>query len=115
MLMIFLMSFSLGINSLMAVSPIEDIHGNIAFVYTEEEHRNVVVGFEELKQWRKTWPQFQSNYNTLADSRDIWKENYSTEVSKNYDLRVQRNVMLVITGSTIGGLIISLILGLIEE
>ncbi len=93
------MSFSLGINSLIAIEPIEDIHGNVVFIYTEEEHKNVGIALEELKQWRDMWPQFQFNYNTVLDSHDIWKTNYTEEAAKNYDLRFQRNVMIGITGS----------------
>ena len=106
MLMIFLMSFSLGISSLSAVEPIEDIHGNVVYVYTEEEHRNVIAGFEEVKQWRTMWPQFQFNYSAIADSADIWKNNYSKEAAANFNLKVQRNVMAGISLVTLGTFIV---------
>lgn len=114
-LLICLVSFFLGISSLGAVEAIEDIHGNIVFVYTEAEHQNVRVLVEEVSQWREMWPQFQFNYNAVVDSHDIWKGNYVTEKDKNYDLRFQRNAMIVVTGSTIGGLIITLLLGFVGK
>ena len=96
--MIFLMIFSLGISPLVAAEPISDIHGNTVFVYTEMEHQNIIVALEELKQWRTLWPQFQVNYNTLLDSNTVWKTNYNEEAAANYDLRVQRNVMVGVSG-----------------
>jgi hypothetical protein len=102
-----LLSFSLGISSLAAVEPIEDIHGNVVFVYTMEEHKNVGLAIEELNQWRESWPQFQFNYNTVLDNHDIWKSQYSDEADENYDLRVQRNVMIGITGVTLTSIIVS--------
>jgi len=106
------MSFSLGISSLIAAEPIEDIHGNVVYVYSEQEHRYVIAGLEELQQWREAWPQSQVNYNTVLDSSNIWKENYSNEADKNYDLRFQRNVMVATTGLTITGVVLSILMGL---
>ena len=107
-LVVCLMSFSLGISPLVAAEPIEDIHGNVVYVYSEQEHRYVIAGLEELQQWREAWPQFQVNYNNLMDSNNIWKENYAKEADKNYDLRLQRNVMVGLTGGlTLGGIIIT--------
>lgn len=109
-LLICLVSFSLGISTLGAVEAIEDIHGNVVFVYTEAEHQNVRALVEEVSQWREAWPQFQFNYQAIIDSNNIWKTNYSEEAAKNYDLRVQRNVMVGVTGGlTLAGIIVSVV------
>ena len=114
-LLICCISFFLGISSLGAVEAIEDIHGNVVFVYTEAEHANVRVLVEEITQWREVWPQFQYNYNAVVDNHDIWKTNYTNETAKNWDLRFQRNVMVGITGITIVSVVASILLGLLGE
>lgn len=107
------MSFSLGISSLIAVEMIEDIHGNVVYIYTQQEHQNVGVGLEELRQWRTMWPQFEFNYNSVVDAHDMWKKTYDEKAEQNYDLRFQRNLMLGVTGFTISGLITALLIGLV--
>ena len=113
MLMIFLMSFSLALSPLIAVESIDSVDHGVVFIYTQEEHQNVILGFEELKEWRILWPQTEINYNTLLDSNNVWKENYNKEAAANYDLRFQRNVMVGISGGlTVVITIVLSILGL---
>ena len=111
--MIFLMSFSLTLNPLIAVESIDSVDHGVVFIYTEAEHRNVIAGFEEIKLWRNGWAQYETNYNTLLDSHNVWKENYDKEAAANYDLRFQRNVMVGISGGlTVVITIVLSILGL---
>ena len=116
MLLICLMSFSLGISSLWAVQPIEDIHGNIVFVYTEAEHQNVMVALEEVKQWRQFYPLYVADYQTIMDSTEIWKTNYAKVAAENQDLKVQRNIMFGITGSlTISGIVTVVLISIFKK
>ena len=95
------MSCSLTVSALYAPNQTEDEEGNILFTYTVEEQQNLILAFEELKQWREIWPQYELNYNNAIDSGNIWRNNYVKESAMNYDLRFQRNVMIGISGALV--------------
>ena len=100
-LLVFLMSCSLTVSALYAPNRTEDEEGNTLFTYTVEEQQNLILAFEELKQWREIWPQYELNYNNAIDSGNIWRNNYIKESAMNYDLRFQRNVMIGISGALV--------------
>lgn len=106
-LMLYLMSCSLLISPLMGVEYFEGPTqitvdpGEIIYIYTQEEQDLIGASLQELTEWRTKWPQVQMNYENVIDSNEIWRTNYSKSQAANYDLRVQRNVSLGVSGVTI--------------
>lgn len=107
MLMIFLMIFSLGINSWGNVTVNVNEQGEVIYIYPERDHKNVEAALIELKEFRVEFPRLETSYEDALESRLYWKDLNNSKIKVIDNLKMQRNITVIgfVTSTVIAVLI----------